>query len=64
MIVLALQIAVAVVTLAGHAALATHYVRKARDSALRAGVAVVMARQSADRAEGAAGLVAFPEARR
>lgn len=39
-------------------------VRDARDAAARAGIAAVMARQSADRAERAAGIVAWPEQQR
>jgi hypothetical protein len=41
-----------------------HHRRMAKDAALRAGIAVVMARQSAEKAEEAAGMVAWPEGQR
>jgi hypothetical protein len=55
-IVLALQIVAAAVTLLAHAAVATHYVLKSRDHATRAGLASGLAIRSAKSAEEAAGI--------
>lgn len=64
MIVLAIQVIAAILTFIAHAAMATHYIRRSRDHATRAGLAVGLAERSAKRAEGAAGLVGWPEGRR
>jgi hypothetical protein len=56
MVILALQIAAAVLALLAHAAVATHYVLKSRDHATRAGLASSLAGRSAKSAEEAAGI--------
>lgn len=59
MILLVFQILLLLIQ-CGLLAATEHHRRQAKDAALRAGVAVVMARQSAERAEEAAGMVAWP----
>jgi hypothetical protein len=63
MIILGIQVVCLLVQVALLAATEQHR-RKAKDAALRAGIAVVMARQSAQKAEEAAGMVGWPEGQR
>lgn len=63
MVLLGIQI-VCLLVQCGLLAATEHHRRMAKDAALRAGIAVVMARQSAQKAEEAAGMVAWPEGQR